>query len=186
MAPDDPLHLIEPSLDLRAEFESYCRDFDGEGEIPGLGSMLTSPDFPTAVGNCLDHARGRNLPDGWVPAHTLWLVRHDDRAILGMISLRHALTPWLESQGGHVGYSVRPAFRRQGLATLMLAGILPLARSLGLPRLLITCDKNNTASARTILKAGGTLYDELPSTTPGRQWTQRYWLPVPPEPRTVS
>ena len=46
---------------------------------------------------------------------------------------------------------------------------------MGIPRLLITCDRENLASARTIQKAGGVLEDERWDEADGR-WTQRYWV----------
>ena len=46
-------------------------------------------------------------------------------------------------------------------------------RKLGLERVLITCDKENIASAKTILSCGGVLENEIPEE--GRI-TQRYWI----------
>lgn len=51
--------------------------------------------------------------------------------------------------------------------------VLPEAHSLGLPRVLVTCDDANVASARTIENAGGVLED-VRDTELGR--TRRYWI----------
>jgi len=50
---------------------------------------------------------------------------------------------------------------------------LPEAQSLGLQRVLVTCDNTNLASARTIENAGGVLEDVL-DTELGL--TRRYWI----------
>ena len=42
----------------------------------------------------------------------------------------------------------------------MLFMALPIAKELGIDRALVTCDKNNPASAKTILRCGGVLEDE--------------------------
>ncbi|MBI2920825.1 MAG: GNAT family N-acetyltransferase [Planctomycetes bacterium] len=172
---EDDLQLVEPSVSLREEYEAYCREFGDARDIPGNGCMAGSPDFSEAIRMCLDHARGANLPEGRVPATTFWLVR-GGRRLVGMINLRHSLTPFLESEGGHIGYSVRPSERRKGYATRMLTAVLETARRLGLKGALITCDKRNAASAGVILKCGGVLENEVPSRLPGRELTQRYWI----------
>ena len=171
----ESLQLIEPTVALGEEYKAYCREFGDVNEIPGNASMATSNDFSEAVQRCLGHGRGENLPEGWVPAHTFWLVR-DGRTLIGMINLRHALTPFLQSEGGHIGYSVRPTEQRKGYATRMLAMTLEKARQIGLRRVLITCDKKNVASARVIQKCGGVLENEVPSRLPVREVTQRYWI----------
>ena len=173
----ESLELLEPCAELEAEFSAYCGEFAPEGHIPGNNCMAAAGSFMAGVRNCRDYARGVNLPEGWVPAHSFWLVR-DRRTIIGTIDLRHSLTPYLEAQGGHVGYSVRPGERGNGYATRMLEGVLKKAGELGLRRVLITCDKDNIASARVIQKCGGVLQDEVPSAQRGRQLTQRYWIAI--------
>lgn len=181
MVDGENLDLIEPTEELQAEYEAYCREFlAAEGKRPDVGSALSScDDLAAGVRACRDHARGANLPPGWVPAQTFWLVRVGDReqrTIIGEMNLRHALTPALERQGGHIGYAVRPSERRRGYATYMLAEGLKTARRLGLRRVLLTCDKRNIASARVIENNGGTLRDEIPSPNPSREATRRYWI----------
>ena len=169
------LELIEPTESLGGEYDAYCREFGGAAEIPGNCSMATADDFREGVQRCIDHARGRNLPAGWVPAHTFWLVR-DGRTLVGMVNLRHDLTPFLANEGGQIGYSVRPTERGKGYGTRMLAMTLEKARQIGLKRVLITCDERNVASARLIRKCGGILENAVPSRQPGREVTERYWI----------
>lgn len=44
---------------------------------------------------------------------------------------------------------------------------------MGLTRVLVTCDRENIASSRTILKNGGVLENEIPD---GDRIKQRYWI----------
>lgn len=171
---DERLELIQPTDALREEFVAFRAEFSLNEDIPGLASMKTG-DFDADVRNALNRAKGIGLADGWVPAHTFWLVRNK-RTILGVLQLRHSLTPFLESEGGHIGYSVRPSERGKGYASRMLAMGLDEARHLGMKRVLITCDQKNVASARVIQKNGGRLENEVPSCQPGREITQRYLI----------
>jgi predicted acetyltransferase len=80
-------------------------------------------------------------PDGRVPQTALWWVSGNE--YLGRISIRHRLTASLRGIGGHVGYDIRPSARQRGYATAMLAAALPVARSLGIDRALLTCAEDN-------------------------------------------
>lgn len=168
------LQLIQPTKALREEFLAFRTEFPPDTEIPGFASMNTG-DFDLDVRKALNHAQGVGLREGWVPAHTFWLVRNG-RTILGILQIRHSLTPFLEAEGGHIGYSVRPSERGRGYATRMLEMALDEARRLGLKRVLITCDPRNIASARVIQKNGGRLENEIVSRLPNREFTQRYWI----------
>lgn len=98
------------------------------------------------------------LPDGRVvprlPGPLFWIF---DGAFCGQINLRYQpgtleLPPHVS---GHVGYAVVPWKRRQGIATAALRLMLPVARTRGLERVLITCDEDNAISRRIIERAGG-------------------------------
>lgn len=110
-------------------------------------------------------------PPPYVPQTVFWgVVGHH---YVGRIALRHALSERLLVEGGNIGYDVRPSERRKGYATAMLRQVLEEARSLGLERVLITCDEDNIASARTAESAGGVL--EKIAKVADRPGTIRYY-----------
>ena len=55
----------------------------------------------------------------------------------------------------------------------MIALALEECRRLGIGRVLMTCDKRNIASARTIQKNGGVLENEVDN---DGEIVQRYWI----------
>lgn len=107
---------------------------------------------------------------GKVPATYWWVVEGD--VYLGAITLRHTLNDFLLREGGHIGYGIRPSARGRGLATWALGEVLVKARAIGLTRVLLTCDDDNVASARTIERHGGRLEDvrELSGGLKRRYW----------------
>jgi predicted acetyltransferase/GNAT superfamily N-acetyltransferase len=99
-------------------------------------------------------ATGEMVPR--LPSRTFWL---DDGEFCGSINLRFQCgTEELPPQvSGHIGYAVVPWKRGRGYATEALRLVLPVARSVGLRRLTITCFDDNEASRRVILANGGVL-----------------------------
>lgn len=119
------------------------------------------------------HAQGIGLPEGFVP-ETFLLAFADDE-LVGRVSIRHTLNEFLLQFGGHIGYGVRPAFRRRGYATAILRQSLAVLRDLGVDKALLTCDDDNVGSARTIERCGGVLENvvEAPDGGPAKR---RYWI----------
>ena len=79
---------------------------------------------------------------------------NEDGVIVGIINFRHTLTAFY-SNSGHVGYSVRPSYRKQGYATRMLSAILSNAYKAGLAEIKLVCEQSNIASIKTIINNGG-------------------------------
>lgn len=53
----------------------------------------------------------------------------------------------------------------------MLSLALPIAKAIGIDKALITCDKSNNSSVKTIINNGGVLENEVQE---GEKITQRY------------
>lgn len=70
---------------------------------------------------------------------------------------------------------MRPSERKKGYATKMLSLSLSLVKQLGIKKALVTCDKINIASAKTILNNGGVLENEV---IEEGEVTQRYWINI--------
>ncbi|MEF9981777.1 MAG: GNAT family N-acetyltransferase [Glutamicibacter sp.] len=181
--------LIEPSAALHASFMRSTTEWAG-AEQDGA-SVFYAAKYGWDLRNAEDFAQWVQLlkdlekphftpPDGFVAQSTLWLA-HDDE-YLGAVSLRHELgNDFLREVGGHIGYGIRPGARGNRLARTALAGSLEQARSLGLPRVLLTCNDSNTASARTIEACGGVLERVTPVAEIGPRFgstedLRRYWI----------
>lgn len=167
--------LVAPRGDVHASFLAALREFHREGRHRDIDAVELSDGarFQAFVESVLAQALpGTPRPEGWVPATVLWYV--DDREYLGRLSIRHCLTGWLRTLGGHIGYEVRPAARRVGHASQMLALARPVVHALGIDPALITCDVDNVASRRVIEHNGGRFEDRC-------EGKLRYWWTTGPE-----
>jgi predicted acetyltransferase len=98
---------------------------------------------------------GVSVPKGWVPA--TFLVAEVEGQVVGRVSIRHHLNPYLAEVAGHIGIGVRTGFRRRGYGTAILSQSLEVAASTGLARVLMTCDAKNVGCIKLIENCGGVL-----------------------------
>jgi len=169
------LRLLRPFAALRNSYGSLIDEIDaaGESRVP-FPLSFPFDDFKALVTRLENAAKGIDLPEGFVPHSTYWLV-HGDSQIVGVSNLRHRLTDSLQREGGNIGYGIRPSARRCGYGREILRLTLDKARELGLSRALLTCGRQNRASARVILANGGVLESEDFLAERG-EVMQRYWI----------
>lgn len=169
--------LVLPDLRWFPGWAATVADF-GDQVMHGSGAWnLDRPLEPTEASckefvDVLAEKASADPESGRVASTYFWITAGDgdaDDEVIGFLNLRHDLNAWLLEEGGHIGYSVRPAHRRQGHASRALAlGVREAAR-LGIDRVLVTCDTDNIASAGTIEHNGG-VYEDT------RNDKRRYWI----------
>ena len=156
----DDVRLIEPTAFLEKEYNEMLSEWHHTGEslVPFI-LKYDSSDFEKLINLIKGFKKGINIPDSFVPHSTFWLVNRDNK-ILGVVNIRHSLTDSLRKDGGHIGYGIRPLERRMGYATRILKLALNEAKKLGITQALVTCDKDNIGSEKTILKNKGIFNQE--------------------------
>lgn len=159
----------------RLEDEHTLRLAHDELKLDGSNFLLDgfqpATQFAEYINRVTDSQRGQNLLPGRV--QSTFLVLEIDGEIVGRVSIRHELNDWLTTYGGHIGYAVRPAHRRNGYAAMLLREGLRVCKELGIDAVLLTCSDSNVASARVIESAGGILDNKIQDTD---GLLRRYWV----------
>lgn len=121
----------------------------------------------------LKHLEVADNTDNLVPDSTFFALDTERAVFVGAVNIRHYLNDALLLSGGHIGDGVRPSERRKGFATEMIRLALEECKKLGITRVLMTCDKDNIGSAKSIRNNGGVLENEIAA---GDVVIQRYWI----------
>lgn len=169
------LKLVLPNVIHKEILMDYKKEFirnrDSMDGTAGLSTYTTFEEWYEAFN---DNLNEETVREGLVPA-TTYLALNESEKLIGMIDIRHRLNGNLLKFGGHIGYSVRKSERKKGFATEMLKLALEKCIELNIKEILITCDKNNIASAKTIIANGGILENEIFDPNDNTM-TQRYWI----------
>lgn len=165
------MKFLQPSPAMKDAYWDYIQEWESRGET--IIPMAVRPNGRTYEAWLADTQRMETQSINHFVTQSVYFACDEDGRILGVLALRHTLNDLLLQTGGHIGYGVRPSARGKGIAAAMVAAVKPLARARGLSRVLITCDKTNLASARTIQSCGGALENEVPHEG---KLVQRYWI----------
>ncbi|PEQ48384.1 GNAT family N-acetyltransferase [Bacillus cereus] len=170
------MKLLKPTYEFSEQIMEYREAFLHADEQPhGSSSLQNFDSLDEWFEKVSKQELGENLQSNRVPSSQFLSVEKGE--IIGFVNIRQRLNEELSRESGHIGYSVHPNKRRQGYATKQLKLALDEAQKLGLQKVLITCDKANIASAKTIQKVGGMLENEVVSSHTG-EIVQRYWVEI--------
>lgn len=157
----EKLKHVKPSIKYKKQAIQYINEFyEYNSKINGIGGLNRFLYNYDEWLNKLNEDRKRIPNEEKVPTETYFLVRELDDKIIGMINIRLALNKKLQKFGGHIGYSIRPTERRKGYNKINLYLGLRCCQRHGIKEVLMDCDKDNSASAKTIIALGGKLIKE--------------------------
>lgn len=176
---EDKINLIKPTKAYENQAIEYKQEHfnNGEKKIHACSRWDKMNNYNEWLDLLEAHSNGKML-NNWTIHTTFFGVRENDNKIVGMIDIRHELTnEFLRNYAGHIGYGVRPTERKKGYATQMLSQALEYCKKeLHLEKVMISCDKENEGSRRTIINAGGELEKEY--IADDGENVQIYWIKI--------
>lgn len=165
------LRLVKASEEYRRQITEMMDEWCSTGEkiIPYAIRRIDYHDFEYYCANL----EVKDDSQGLVPDSTYFCLDVERDIIVGAVNIRHYLNENLLQFGGHIGDGVRPSERRKGIATKMISLALDKCRELGINKVLMVCNKDNVASAKSIRNNGGVLENEVES---DGIIVQRFWI----------
>ncbi len=171
------LKLVKPTIEHKEQVMNYKKIFlENNEELDGCSGLEECETYEEWLD--FDNRLLRKYGKEYVPSTVYLVIRNYDNKLVGMIDCRHKLSEFLLKYGGNIGYSVLPEERKKGYAKEMLKLALEYYKELGFHRVLVTCDKNNVGSYKTIKANGGILENEVIDDVNLSECgiIQRYWI----------
>ena len=173
------LKLIRPRIEHKDQILEYVQEFlDNDSKLYWVWWLKNYlDDYEWWLEN-LKKNESKETTDLWrVPAKQFILIREIDNKLIWFIQARLELNEWLLQHWWHIWYSIRPSERMKNYAIAQLCSVLDIYDWMWVEKVLLTCDKTNIWSAKTIQKCWWTLENELIDPT---DWEliQRYWIDV--------
>lgn len=171
------LKLVNPTIEYKEQVMNYRKVFlESNESFDGCSGLEECETYEEWID--FENRLSRKYGNQYVPSTVYLAIRVSDNKLIGIIDFRHSLSEFLLNYGGNIGYSVLPEERRKGYAKEMLRMVLEHCREYGLHRVLVTCDKYNIGSYKTIQANGGILENEITDSVNLSKSgvIQRYWI----------
>lgn len=158
----DYLEMIQEFTDIQEEI------------IPWSLGLKEWEDYEAFLTRIKNNSKGINMKP-WRSRATLYFLIDDHDRIVGAEHIRHELNDTLRFEGGNIGYGIRPNERKKWYATSWLKLALEKCKEMGMDKVLITCDKDNIWSVKSIINNWWILDSEYEN-----RWVscQRYRIPI--------
>ena len=154
-------YLEVPSMKRKKDAIEFIEEFNEYNSgINGVGGLHRYLDNYEGWLEKLEKDYHRMPSDEKVPARTYFLVRENDKRIVGMINIRLALNEQLRKHNGNIGYGIRPTERGKGYNKINLYLGLKVCMQYGIEDVLMDANLDNPASWRTMEALGGKRTDE--------------------------
>jgi len=167
------ISLVKPTIDLKDEYLDMIKDYKNNNEKPRPWTLKLDPsDFSSMLQKLKDFRNGIGLQENQVEHSTYWLV--DTDKVIGSVNIRHRLNDYFLRIDGHIGGAIRPSDRGKGYGSMMLSLALDITRNMGMKKVLVTCNKDNKVSEKTIIKKGGVFESE--EIEDNGNTVRRFWI----------
>ncbi|MSS02361.1 GNAT family N-acetyltransferase [Floccifex porci] len=133
----------EEALEFKKEF------FDCNETVINGSALFDQLSFDDWMDLVKKNENIETVSKDWAVSSVFFLML--ESKIIGITEIRHSLTtPFLQEYAGHIGYSIRPSYRKKGYGTKLLSLAKDYCREIGLKEIRLGCYCDNVGSIRVI------------------------------------
>lgn len=159
---NEKFKLVTPTIKYKRKAIKYIKEHNKyNSRINGSGLLYEYVDNYEGWLKKLDHERSIVADNVFVPNETYFLVRENDDKIIGMVNLRTELNERVKNSYGSIGYGIRPKERRKGYNKINLYLTLLECQRRGIKNVILSCEKDNIASSKSMLALGAVFDKEI-------------------------
>jgi predicted acetyltransferase len=152
------MRLMEPVIERAEEYFALCNELSAEnGSF--YRNIRTIDDTRAKIRKDMETALGI-IQDSKIKLYTYWAMSDGDEIVGTSVVCTNPDIKLLK-YNGHIGYSVRQSYRRQGYGTEILRLTLIEAYKKGLIEVRACCDSDNIGSSKIIEKNKGRVEDTI-------------------------
>ena len=147
------MRLEFPEKKHEKEYMKMIQEFSDNKEIiiPWAAGFKEWEDYDSFLQRIKNNREGINLKPGRMKSELYFLI-DDNGRIVWAEAIRYELTDELRFDAGNIGYGIRTSERKKWYATIWLKLALEKCKAYGLDKVLLTCDKDNIWSSKTMIK----------------------------------
>lgn len=159
------MKLAEPDICCKKQYEEMMTEWEEAGGRLNPGALRR---WSKSQNKKVDYEEWLSwIKDDKAHGQELYFFTDDNNRIYRAVSIRPKKNAASIGLDGRCGFGIRPSERRKGYASQMLSMALPIMKSHGINPVIITCDKDNIGSAKTIINNRGILVKEVKSENDG-------------------
>ena len=146
------------------EYDMLQGIIDGENGFSNPAYKLSENEYKKWLEKENNYSKGKELPEGWIPATTYFL--YIDEIPVGYGRIRHSSSEYLENVvgAGNLGYAISKHYRGKGYGDLLFKELLSKCKEFGYSEIKLFPYKDNEATVRIMLKNGGEIIGDFKET----------------------
>lgn len=159
---EEKFKLVVPTLEYKKKAIKYIKEHNKyKSKINGSGLLYEYVNDYEGWLKKLEYERSIITDKIYVPNETFFLIRVNDDKIIGMVNLRLELNERVKNSYGSIGYGIRPKERQKGYNKINLYLTLLECQKRGIKSVILSCEKQNIASSKSMLALGGVFDKEI-------------------------
>ena len=152
------IELKTVSLDMgKLEYDMLQGILNVENGFSNPAYNLSYEEYKSWLQEMVNHSKGINLPEGWVPYTTY--ILYINEIPVGYGRVRHSSSEYLEKVvgAGNLGYGISKEYRGKGYGNILFKELLKKCAEHGYEEIKLFPLKSNDATVKIMLKNGGTI-----------------------------